>query len=182
MLMESSQQVKQWYAMRATYGRNMVARRRLDEWGVESFVPMRYRVVRRGRTVRRELEPVIRDLIFVRTTAEGVRCIKSKIEYLHYITRPEAGRNVPIVVPEEQMAQFVAVAATCDEQLLYLDAEDIDFRAGERVRIQGGPFDGCEGRFMRVAGARNRRVVVAVEGVIAVAMVTTSTAQLERLD
>lgn len=173
---------KQWYAMRATYGRNMVVRRRLDEWGVESFVPMRYRLVRRGRSVRRELEPVIRDLIFVRTTADNIRLIKSKIDFLHYITRPEDGRNVPIVVPEGEMTQFVAVAATYDEQLLYLDAEAVDMRAGQRVRIHGGPFNGCEGHFMKVAGVRNRRVVVAVEGVIAVAMVTADVAQIEQLD
>lgn len=171
-----------WYAMRATYGRNMLARTLLEGYGVESFVPMRLVAVRRGRSTRRQLVPVIRDLIFVRTTPSQIRDVKAKISYLHYITRPEAGRNVPIIVPDEQMEQFVAVAATYDEGLQYLDPAEVNLKAGQRVRIRGGVFDGREGCFVRVAGMRSRRVVVAIEGVIAVAMVTADIEQLEPLD
>ena len=171
-----------WYAMRATYGRNMTVRALLEGMGVEVFVPMRYTAVRQGRALRRRLVPVIRDLIFVHATASTIKAVKAKISYLHYITRPEAGRNVPIIVPDEQMEQFVAIAGTCDEQLQYFDPAEINLTAGQRVRIHGGAFDGREGIFVKVAGARARRVVVAIDGVIAVAMVTTDVSQIEPIE
>ena len=38
--------------------------------------------------------------------------------------------------------------------------------------IVGGDFEGQEGVFLKVKGARDRRVVVEIQGVIAVAMAT----------
>ena len=43
---------------------------------------------------------------------------------------------------------------------------------GTKVRITGGDFEGQEGVFLKVKGARDRRVVIAIQGVIAVAMAT----------
>ena len=40
------------------------------------------------------------------------------------------------------------------------------------VRITGGDFEGQEGVFLKVKGARDRRVVIAIQGIIAVAMAT----------
>lgn len=172
----------EWFALRATYGRNMIVKQRLDDMGVESFVPMRNTTVtQRGRRTHR-LVPVIRDLIFVHTSAENMRQIKSRIDFLHYITRPEGGRNVPIIVPESQMSHFIAVAGTCDDKLIYLAPEQVNLKAGQRVRIHGGSFDGQVGHFVKVAGARSRRVVVAVEGIIAVARVVADIEQLEAID
>ena len=38
--------------------------------------------------------------------------------------------------------------------------------------ICGGEFEGQEGIYLKVKGARDRRVVIVVQGVVAVAMVT----------
>ena len=60
--MLSSEKV-QWFAMRATYRRGMQIKVLLDKEGINNFIPMRYEVrVRNGRK-RRELVPVISDLI-----------------------------------------------------------------------------------------------------------------------
>jgi transcription antitermination factor NusG len=45
--------------------------------------------------------------------------------------------------------------------------EAIDYRSGDKVRVTGGPFKGAEGYIKRIRG--NRRLVVALEGIIAVA-------------
>ena len=47
------------------------------------------------------------------------------------------------------------------------------------MRIIAGDFEGYEGIFMKVKGARDRRVVIAVEGVIAVALATISPELIE---
>ena len=72
--------------MRATYGRNMDVKKKLDEAGFESFVPMRYVVVmdKRARRIKKFV-PVVRDLIFIRPQA-AARILK---KHLHSDRRRE---------------------------------------------------------------------------------------------
>lgn len=72
-----------------------------------------------------------------------------------------------MVVPGAAMSNFIGVAGTCDEQLVYLPSEPVNWNKGQLVRITGGPFRGYEGRFVRVKG--DRRLVVEIPGVMAVA-------------
>ena len=56
----------------------------------------------------------------------------------------------------------------CNRSLvLYLDPVDLQLSKGTRVRITGGVFEGVEGVFIRVR--HDRRVVVCIEGITAVA-------------
>ena len=64
--------------------------------------------------------------------------------FLQYRTFPENGKNVPIVVPDNQMQQFIAVCETHNEQLMYLNPDEINIAKGTPVRIIGGTFDGVE--------------------------------------
>lgn len=41
---------------------------------------------------------------------------------------------------------------------------------GTKVRIIGGELDGHEGAFVKVKDAQDKRVVIAIQGIIAVAM------------
>ena len=50
------------------------------------------------------------------------------------------------------------------------------------MRITGGPFEGQEGVFVKVKGARDRRVVVQIQGVIAVAMATVNPDLIEPIE
>ncbi|MDD6140046.1 MAG: transcriptional regulator, partial [Bacteroidales bacterium] len=59
------------------------------------------------------------------------------------------------------------VSATNDEGLIYLSPDQININRGDRVRIIGGMFSGCEGTLMRIRG--DRRFVVSIPGVMAVA-------------
>ena len=49
---------------------------------------------------------------------------------------------------------------------------ELNLSKGTRVRITGGDFAGQEGIFLKVKGARDRRVVIEIQGVIALAMAT----------
>ena len=79
---------RNWFAMRATYGRNLMAQRLLEVQKIESFVPMCKRTTRVGRRIKSDMVPVVRDLIFVCGEREVVQEAKEKIPYLHYITQP----------------------------------------------------------------------------------------------
>ena len=156
--------------MRATYGRNLMAQRLLDMEKIESFVPMRKRTVKLGRRIKTDMIPVVRDLIFVLAEREVIQEAKSRISYLHYITRPAEGKNVPVEVPVEQMQQFMAVCNEMDDKSELFSGEEAHFTIGERVAIINGSLKGHEGLLVKIEGKRSKRFVVAIDGVIAVAV------------
>jgi transcription antitermination factor NusG len=157
--------------MRATYGRNMEVKKKLDEAGLESFVPMRYVVAvdRRGRKTKKFV-PVVRDLIFLHTDQATMHSLKQEIESLRNIYIPsQDGRKRPVIVSDQQMESFIKVTRTFSDGLLFYTPEEVNLTKGVKVRIHGGQFNGLEGTFVKVKGARDKRVVVEVSGVIVVA-------------
>lgn len=172
---------RNWFAMRATYGRNLMAQRLLEVQKIESFVPMRKRTTRVGRRIKSDMVPVVRDLIFVCGEREVVQEAKEKIPYLHYITQPIGGRNVPIEVPAEQMEQFIAICNEV-EDAEFLVGEESRFEVGERVRITKGSLIGREGVLLKIEGKRSKRFVVAIEGLIAVSVSGIRAEDIERVE
>lgn len=170
----------QWFAMRATYCRELEAKRLLDQEGVGNFVPMRYvvRVVKRRK--KRELAPVVHNLIFVHAGQHRIQELKKAIPFLQYMIDSRSGEK--IIVPDVQMREFIAVAGTYDEHLLFFRPEEINPARGTPVRIIGGDFAGYEGIFIKVKGARDRRVVICIQGIIAMAMATISPDLIEVIE
>ena len=159
-----------WFAMRATYRRELEAMHLLEKANRGCFIPMQYKIsIRRGRKVR-ALVPVIRNLVFVHARPSEVQRFKSQITYLQYITDTRSGQK--IIIPDHDMQRFIAVAGTYNDHLLYFQPEELNLSKGTKVRITGGDFEGQEGVFLKVKGARDRRVVIAIQGIIAVAMAT----------
>ena len=90
------------------------------------------------------------------------------VSYLQYITDTRSGQK--IIIPDNEMQRFIAVAGTYHEQLLYFRPDELNLSKGTKVRVTGGDFEGQEGIFLKVKGARDRRLVIKIQGVIAVAM------------
>lgn len=168
-----------WYAMRATYRRGQQARELLENAGAKCFIPMKWEEKSvRGRKVRR-YTPVAGNLIFVYGRQSVIQNVKSRAEYLQYMT--DSRSREKITVPEEQMQQFIAAVGSYNEQFIFLKASDIDLTKGEKVRITGGEFEGRTGTFMKVKGAREKRVVVAISGVMAVAYAAIHPSLVEKV-
>ncbi len=168
-----------WYALRVTYCREMIVKRRLDACGIESFVPMRYKETVCGQRRRRTLVAAVHNLLFVHTTAEQLRTIASDPRLpVRTITDRTTGST--LIVPDKQMRDFIAVAGNPDEQHIYLDPDSTELRRGDRVRITGGLLAGVEGEFMRIRG--DRRVVVSIAGVMAVATAFIHPSLIEALE
>ena len=171
-----------WYAMSVPYNRVLKVKDMLDAEGIESFVPMRYEVrTVRGKKIRLHV-PAVSNLLFVHTTDSRLRLFKQTTTFLQYLIRRVDGVSRKIIVPDAQMEQFMRVSRTDDDQLMYLKPEEINLSKGTRVRILGGVFDGVEGLFVRVKGKRNRRVVVMIEEVSAIAISEISPDLIEVLD
>ena len=173
----------QWFAMSATFRRELKARALLDDAGIECFIPMKYMAVtkRNGRKAK-ELVPAVHNLIFVHADKEQIQDIKKDIPWLQWLTRSSDGRNVPIIVPDRDMEQFIQVTRDSNEKLVYLRPDEIDLRKGTPIRILGGPFNGIEGTFIKIQGHRNRRVVVMLKNIIGVAMAEVTPDLIEVLE
>lgn len=173
-----------WYVLRVTYQREMQAHLKLMDMGIESYVPtQRKKVVRGGRISYRTVS-ALHNYIFVRATLGQIKHIKELyIPYLRFMMgHDERGTKCPQCVPEEQMRNFIAITGSEGEMIKYLDPETIDLTKGDRVRILAGPFEGVEGTFMKISAKNEKRVVVKIEGITAVATAAIPAALVERIE
>lgn len=170
-----------WFAVRTMYRNDLNVGRYLEAQGAEVFIPMHYVDVKRGGEVRQVLEPVVRNIVFTRTCRSLLDRVKKELES-KWAIRLFMNREThePILIPEEQMRSFIAVAGSYDEQLLFLGADEVNYKVGDRIRVIAGPFRGAQGRLLRVKG--HKRLVVEIEDVMAVATTYLPPRMIERIE
>ena len=157
---------KQWYALRVTYCQEMKVKYDLDSNKIESFIPMKISYRIRGERRVKVLSPAINNLVFVHLSEKRMKEYKEQTAMpVRYIMDRESKK--PIVIPELQMKNFIGIAGTLDDQLVYLNSNAQNYKPGQKVRIVGGVFEGYEGTLLRIKG--DRRVMVEIPGLIAVA-------------
>lgn len=173
---------KIWFPMRVTYSREMKVKAELDRLGIESFIPMIYKLVD-GDMPQRELVPAISNLIFVRSTQERISGLKSSnktLEPLRYMIDQTAQQPHTIMtVPDRQMENFMRVASRTDDSVMFLDEDCVVGKEGKHVIITGGAFEGVTGVIRRVK--RCKRVVVEIEGVASVAIAFVPAVMLKEI-
>lgn len=181
--MDSLDADAKWYVLRVTYQRELSTKESLDKLNIENFVPIR--VVRRrnskGRFFRVR-EAAVHNYIFVRSTREVIDELKTyRLPALRYVMHQQDGENQIMTVPESQMRNFIAVAANVDEPVIFLSPEEVALSKGDKVRITDGVFMGVEGVFMRVKNTREKRVVVKIDGITAVATASVPSSSVEKI-
>ena len=184
--------VQNWYVLVVAYRTEQKMQAKLRELGkLEAFVPMR-RTRRRDAQgkFRYDEKVAIHNYIFVHTTYNRLMALKKEypfdLEYslLHrdvYEDGEKIGR-APVIVPRNQMLNFIAVAGNQKERVQFLDVEKLDWEAGQRVRIIGGTFAGVEGIYLRTTKKHERRVVVKLDGIAAVATTALPSVLVEPID
>ena len=177
-VIKKGREKKVWYAIRVTYNRELKVKEDLDTRGVTNFMPMQYRREERGGVMVKRLVPSVHNLIFINMTpSEMTEYKKTTTLPIRYIMDRETHK--PITVPDREMENFIKVAGTYEEKLIYLNPDPGDFSKGERVRVIGGPFAGVEGVFVRVKG--DRRVLINIPGVVAVASTYVHPSMIEKI-
>ena len=78
------------------------------------------------------------------------------------------------------MTSFMLVAATHDEELIYLKDSFEKFTQHEKVQVMGGLFEGLEGHVVRIR--RDRKVVVSIYGVAAIAISGIHSSLLKKIN
>ena len=165
---EDKMAADRWFVLRAYKNEKKAEEVLGGENGLPYFIPKQYAVrVYHGKKTK-QLVPVIPGLVFVRAGQKAICDFKKRHNFLQFVmrTRNAADKNY-LIVPDKQMADFMRVAGQYEANVSYYNPEELHLEKGARVRILGGPFDGVEGVFMKVEGARARRLVVQIPNTLA---------------
>jgi transcription antitermination factor NusG len=162
-----------WYVLFAANGKAGKIKPYLDEVGIECFFPLysKERKIRGSERYERIFLPLLSNLIFVKSSKESLNPVLEEVKSDLNISSDLYYRDLcskkGIVVPENQMQNFIAVAGNEKEQVIYLSNEEVNLKKGMKVRITGGVFTGIEGVFMRIKG--DKRLVVSIPDLFSVA-------------
>lgn len=176
---EDPKTIQRWYAVRVTYSREIIVKSYLEGIGVESYVPMHFIERTYGERKRKVWEPLVHNLLFVRTSAGLLKQIKSETTLpIRYIM--DRGTKAPAVIPDRQMQDFMAVVATQNEHVEIVAPQDVDLASGDAVRVTGGIFAGIEGRYIRHKG--HSKVAVAIKGIATALTAYVPLMYIEKID
>ena len=147
---------------------------------MKTFIPMMWKKTQAtpGAKPEKKLVPAVANLIFVYATREEldayIRSFGDARPVNYYWDRTT---DAPLTVPDKAMEDFIAVASTLDEDLIFLTEISDKLREGQTVKVTEGPFQGVEGKIVRIR--KSRRVLVELPGYLAVASTYVSPAALE---
>ena len=170
-----------WYVLRVSYSRELKIKALLDEKGIQTFVPMVYRKYTVDGKTQKKLVPAVSNLCFVYWHRQGIDNFiagygeKSPV---HYYWDRTAGR--PMTVPAKAMEDFIKVASTLDEDLIYITEISEKLREGQSVKVKSGSFAGVTGKIVRIR--KSRRILVELPGMLAVASTYVSPENVEIVD
>lgn len=171
---EHSDDIK-WYVMRI-YKREAQAEEALkSSYGLEHFIAKMYTVRTFHGKKTRILTPAIPSIIFVHSNRKGIREFKEHFSGLQYSFRRNVdGTEYPLTVPDGEMNAFITIARQYEEDVTYHNPDEIQLNKGTRVKVHGGPFDGLEGTLLKVKGKRSKRIVVKIDGIVAISSAEVS--------
>lgn len=163
---------KQWFVLRVSYGRIDKAKTFVEAKGIECYVPLRYKEVRKQGKKRIISTPLLPSFIFVYATAEQVEALlhdnkvvanesKSLLSYyfdhtIHLQDNPN--RNPPLTIQDEAMNNFIRLTSIKNPHIIPVTSNSIQFKFGDNVVVTEGEFKGVHGKVARIA--RQQRVVV----------------------
>ena len=178
---DEKEEMWQWHVLRVSYSRELKIKAILDGKGVRTFVPMTWKKTERDGKIQKKLVPAISNLCFVYWTDSGVEdFIRSFGEKspVHYYWDRTTSR--PLTVPDKAMSDFITIASSMDEDLIYITEINDKLRVGQTVKVRSGSFAGVEGRIVRIR--KSRRLLVELPGMLAIASTYVKPEDVELLD
>lgn len=180
--MELNQEKSEWFVMNV-YAMNIhKAEDALKgENGLPYFIPKRYVLRTYCGKKKRELVPLISNMVFVYATYKQVQTFQYPFSFIGFTTTLRDGRRRPLVVPDDQMESFIKVVSDYDKDLVYYRPNEIELSKGEYIKIVGGEFDGVKGQLLRVKGKRAKQLVVSIPGILSVATVCVEPEYIQKI-
>lgn len=168
----SADALSRWFVMRDLKRANakVPAFKMLTSEGFDVFTPTKWRLaVRMHRKVREEV-PVISDLLFVNSTRTRLDEIVDRTPTLQYRFVKGAPYRTPMVVGDTEMQHFITAVRSTDTPRYYAPGEITPGMIGRRIEIVDGPLAGCIGNLLAVRGARKKRLLVRIDGILTIAV------------
>lgn len=163
---------KQWFVLRVSYGRVLKVKEFVEAKGLECYVPMRYKEVRKQGKKRIITAPLLSSFLFVHALAEQVETFlqnknikapenKALLSYYYDHTshcEKSPTKNPPLVISDAAMDNFIRLTSIHNPHIIPVTSENIKYKLGDEVVITEGDFKDIRGRVARIAG--QQRVVV----------------------
>ena len=163
---------KQWFVLRVSYGRIIKAKAFVEAKGLECYVPLRYKEVRKQGKKRIITSPLLPSFFFVHATAEQVETLLHDNKVVANDSRPllsyyfdhtihlqdNPNRNPPLIIRDEAMNNFVRLISIKSHHIIPVTSNNIQLKLGDNIVVTEGEFKGIHGRVARIAG--QQRVVV----------------------
>ena len=163
---------KQWFVLRVSYGRIDKAKTFVEAKGMECYVPLRYKEVKKQGKKRIATTTLLPSFIFVHATVEQVETLlhdnkvvanesRALLSYYfdHTIHRQDnSNRNPPLTIRDEAMNNFIRLNSIKNPYVIPVTSNNVQFKLGDNVVVIEGEFKGVHGRVARIA--RQQRVIV----------------------
>lgn len=157
---------KHWFALKVFFNKVFEVESELKTFNIESYCPVTW--VEKWAAGKRTMvrKPAISSLLFFRSSVVEASDVEARLKGRVMLYKTSDTKQ-PAVIPDHEMNVFKIVTSSGEDGLEYLDVNAANYTVGERVEVIDGPFKGAEGYIKRIKG--NRRLVVTIEGVVAVA-------------
>lgn len=206
-----SLQDRKWYAVKVFYNKVFRMEDILSDKGLETYLPVQKvqlkgqahmlaarklaqvddyhrgdaRYIQEGPVIY-ERRPLITSLIFLKASPGEIVQVSARLRDEQIM-----GRTLGFVyktadwkefasIPDRQMESFRLVVESGQSGLEFFSADEFALKSGDKVKVLEGPFAGAEGYIKRIK--KNRRLLVCIEGVIAVATSYIPEKYLERIE
>ena len=163
---------KQWFVLRVSYGRIIKAKAFVKAKGLECYVPLRYKEVRKQGKKRIITEPLLPSFLFVHTSAEqvdsllqdkNIKAFENRALLSYYYDHTShcenaPTKNPPLIIADTAMDNFIRLTSIHNPHIIPVTSDNIKYKLGDEVVITEGEFKDIHGRVTRIAG--QQRVVV----------------------
>lgn len=152
-----------WYAAYTRVNQELLIKKKLDELGIENYLPQE-ELVRGTPLGRKKIRVIlIHGLIFVRTDkATSFSLLNDYMLNIVYLKDRENRHS--LIIPDKQMEDFMFLLDFSTDGVEVLNK---DLKRGDRVKVVKGPLQGLEGELVRLKG--HKRVIVRLDGVVSIA-------------
>ena len=163
---------RQWFVLRVSYSRIIMAKGLVEAKNLECYVPMRYMLITKQGKKRIVEQPLLPSFLFVYATQNQIETLlcnnmndaidkKALLSfyYDHTSYREDApNKNPPLTVPDTAMDNFIRLTSIKNPHIIPITSKDIKYKLGDEVVVTEGEFVGVHGKVARIAG--QQRVVV----------------------
>ena len=165
-------ETKRWFVLRVSYGRVIKAKAFVETKGLECYVPMRYKEVKKQGKKRIITEPLLPSFLFVYAAVEQVNSLlqdknikvlenRALLSFYYDHTshcENEPNKNPPLVISNAAMDNFIRLTSIKNSHIIPVTSDRIQLKLGDYVVVTEGEFKDVQGRVARISG--QQRVVV----------------------